>query len=55
MVLAELADGPAACGKLREVGVYLLGTSVSQGQLTTVAEREEWTKHDAVAALVTRS
>jgi hypothetical protein len=27
-VLANLADGPAGCGKLREVGVHLLGTLV---------------------------
>jgi hypothetical protein len=39
-VLAELVDGPAGCGKLPEMGVYLLGTSVWQGQLSSRRQRE---------------
>jgi hypothetical protein len=48
----ELADGPVGCGEVTRGGCsYAWNLSVTRSTVLTEAER----KHDAVAALMTRS
>jgi hypothetical protein len=52
---ADLADGPTGCVEVAGVGVYLVGSSVLQGQPPLLRRREGLDQTQRCRALATRS
>jgi hypothetical protein len=55
-LLTELTDGPSGCGEVARGGCLYAGNFImTRSTVLTVADKRRYTKHDAVAALLTRS